>query len=267
MGKTIVSWSPIHGQGATTTNTVSLASVFSIEYQVRSLLTHTQLTYSSMESLLGKDLRGAGFEQTGIQALERLYKSKLLKAEAVEDYTETIYRNRLDMLGGSSKATDKGLLEDVLAVTKHVYDTVWIDAHSGVRNFTTVSLLEAADVVLVNLPQNRFVLDDFFNGDYLPEEVKNKKIIILLSIYDSDSTFSIRKIKRKYNIKCPIFPIPYSYHLKDASNQQKVSDFFLRQVGLGKKSPSHEFIQSLQDVTLHIAKELEFIGHKEEDKE
>ncbi|MEX3624887.1 hypothetical protein [Viridibacillus arvi] len=267
MGKTIVSWSPIHGQGATTSNTVSLASVFSLEHKRRSLLTHTQLSYSSMESLFGKKRIGEGFEQTGISALERLMKSQLLKSDAVIDYTETIYQDRLDMLGGSSKGAETGLLEAVLHVTKDIYDSVWIDAHSGLRTPTTLAVLKSADLVLVNLPQNRFVLDEFFSGDGIPEVLKNKPYIILISEYDADLELSIRKIKRQYNVKKDIFPILYSERFKNASNNEVLSEFFFRQIGLGKKSPAYNFIQSIQAATSHIARELEFIESNKEDIE
>lgn len=54
MGKTIVSWSPVHGQGTTTSNIAALAAHYALSHENHSVITHTQLNYSSLESLFGK---------------------------------------------------------------------------------------------------------------------------------------------------------------------------------------------------------------------
>lgn len=259
MGKTIVSWSPVHGQSGTTSNVAALAAVFAIEYPSRSLITHTQLTFSSLESLFGKQLKGNGFEDRGMTALARLVKSDLLNPEAVMDYTETIFENRLDILSGTKKKhSEENLLETLLHVTRDAYDLVWIDAHSGTRNELTNRLLQNADIVLVNLPQNRFVLDRFFisKEDY-PEVLKDKEVIVLISSYDEDSTFSIRKIKRLYKTDCPIYPILYSHHFKDAANQLALSEFFFRNLDIRKEQSAFNFIQAIKKVNKVIAKNTE----------
>lgn len=167
MGKTIVSWSPVHGQSGTTSNIAALASMFALKYQTRNLITHTQLTYSSLESLFGKEILEGGFEG-GMTALERLAKSHLLKTEAVMDYTESIYNGRLDILGGTKQPeSNQELVEILITILRDAYDIVWIDAHSGGYNNLSLGLLESADIVLVNLPQNRFVLDRFFLRDMI----------------------------------------------------------------------------------------------------
>lgn len=271
MGKNIISWSPVHGQSATTSNIASLASVFAMNYQTSNLITHTQLTFSSLESLFGKELIAEGFEDSGVVALERLAKSELLKPEAVIDYTETIFKKRLDILGGSSKKTNSAeqdkLMQLLLSVTSEAYDQVWIDAHSGTRNRLTNHLLANADVILVNLPQNRFVLDRFFSGEDFPDVLTNKNYVILISSYDVDSSFTIRKIKRRYKIKQPIFPILYSHHFKDAANQLSLAEFFYRNRDTSKDSPVYKFINSLNQVNKHIAKQNGFNRNEEEEEE
>lgn len=260
MGKLVVGWSPVHGQGGTTANLAALAAQFALTSEVRSLISHTQLNYSSLELLFGKKKSNiAGFE-SGMQALERLAKSNLLKTETIIDYTETIYHKRLDLLGDSEKQTavNPNLLQVLLKFTQNVYDLIWLDSHAGTHNALTKKLLSEADLVLVNLPQNRFVLDRFFNGDDFPEELKGKELIILISQYDEASNFNIRSIKRKYKIKYPIFPILYSRQFKEASNQQNIGELFYRAIHSKKEHPTFEFISSLEKVNKYISKELEF---------
>lgn len=255
MGKMIVSWSPVHGQGGTTSNLAALAALFSQNTRTRNLITHTQLTYSSLESLFGKVYVDNGFEDRGMSALERLAKSGLLKPEAVMDYTETIYSKKLDILGGGNDSgVNPELLQKLLAVTNDAYDAVWVDAHSGTRNTLTNHLLEMADVVIVNLPCNRFILDRFFSGADFPDVLKDKPYIILLSNFDEHSSFSFRRITRKYKIKQPIFPVYYSRQFKDAANQMGLVEFFYRNNTSIKDAPTELFIGGLKNINKQIIK-------------
>lgn len=268
MGKQIVSWSPVHGQGATTSNTVALASMFALDQHFQSLITHTQLTFSTLEHLFTEGRR-SGFDDGGMEALERLVKSKLLKADAIPDYTDTVYKNRLDLLIGSKKSSDdekeaEQILRSILRVASNQYDALWIDAHSGTFNQTTKGLLQDADLVLVNLPQNNYVIDSFFSGESFPEELKDKSYIVLISNYDDSAVYSIRNIKRKHKLKVPIFPIMYATGFKDASNQRAVSDYFFRAIGTKKGDDMYDFIQSLREVIRAIVKKMD-LGEMEED--
>lgn len=268
MGKIIVSWSPVHGQSATTSNIAALASMFALKYQAKNLITHTQLTYSSLEALFGKELSEEGFMFSGMAALERLAKSDLLKAEAVMDYTETVFNGRLDILGGMNKnQIDQNLIELLVSIFKDAYDLVWIDAHSGTRNSLTLKLLQSADIVLINLPQNRFILDHFFNGEDFPEVLREKEVIVLIGAYDEDSTFTVRKIKRRYKTDLTILPIPYSLHFKDAANKLTLPEFFYQNSKINREHPLQPFINSLNRVNKVIANRAEIERNGEEDEE
>ncbi|MEK5187124.1 hypothetical protein [Solibacillus sp. FSL W7-1324] len=260
MGKTIVSWSPIHGQGAITSNVAALAAYSALTSSKRALITHTQLNYSSLELLFGKQLvTREGFEDAGMAALERLIKSNLLKPNAVMDYTETIYADKLDLLGGSNleDIIDDKTLKAILNITKDAYDHIWIDAHSGRNSELTRLILSKADLVIVNLPQNRFVLDRFFNGMDFPEELKGRNYIIVISQYDKKSSFTTRKIKRMYKTQAPVFQIPYSQQFKDACNTLNVTEWFYRlHKSTVKDSAASNFRDELENIVKYIHKTL-----------
>ncbi len=258
MGKTVVSWSPVHGQAATTSNVAALAAHFALTYTHKALITHTQLTYSTLESLFRKEMTNLRGFDSGIEALERLAKSSLLKADAVRDYTERVYKDRLDLLGGTQNQSLETplLLEMILSVAEDAYDLVWIDAHSGTRSNTSKRLLSNADLVIVNLPQNRYVLDQFFSGDGFPKELKNKEIIILISQYDNQVKPSIRKVQSKYDTKHPVFAINYSSKFKDAANKHEITELFYRVTNSSKKLEIQDYIESLAKVNKYIVKKL-----------
>lgn len=270
MGKTIVSWSPIHGQGATTSNVAALSSLFAQHYDSSSLIMNTELIYSPLEFLFGKfKTKSRGFEESGTEALELLIKSNLLKPIAIRDYTETIYPNKLDILGNSKNDgfSNEQLLGVLLDAAKDAYDLVWIDAHAGNRNEMTKNLLRRADLVIVNLPQNYFVLERFFSGEDYPSELSGKDIVILISQYDQNSTLNVRKIIRKYKIDYPVFPMYYSYEYKDACNLFNISEFFYRNQVPKKEQTVFKFIEGINKVNKMIAKKMEVDKYEEDDDE
>lgn len=266
----IVSWSPVHGQSATTCNVAAIASMFALDYQVRSLITHTQLTFSSLESLFGKELGSMRVEDGGMNALERLAKSGLLRPESIKDYTETIFVNSLDMLGGTkNQHMDQQLIDVLLQAAKEAYDVIWIDAHSGSRNKLTNRLISNADIVLVNLPQNRFVLDRFFSGEDFPTYLQGKEIILLISSYDKNSSFLIKTIKRRYKARYFICPVFYSREFKDAANRLALAEFFFRNQHREKQRGEgiFPFIQSIRAINQVISKKIGIKVNREDAEE
>lgn len=263
MGKIVVSWSTVHGQSGTTANAVALSALFALEQPYRSLLTHTQHEYMNLESLFVKEQRASGFDDGGMAALERLVKSKMLKPEAVSDYTDTIYKGRLDLLVGNPKGEDSleetdHTLRTILQVAKHHYDVLWIDSHSGVKRPATRTLLQDADLVIVNLPQNRYILERFFSGQDFPEELKDKPYMVLISMYDEKAAYSVRNIKRKFKVKAPILTVPYATGFRDAANQQEVAQYFHRHLQAKKTDDSYSLISSLRKVNASLSKQLGF---------
>ncbi|PLR70522.1 hypothetical protein [Bacillus sp. UMB0728] len=269
MGKIVLSWSTVPGQGGTTANIVALSSLFALEQPYRTLITQTQHEYMNLESLFLKEQRANGFDDGGMAALERLVKSKMLKPEAVSDYTDTIFKNRLDLLVGNpqsnvSSEEKEHFLRTVMQVAKHHYDILWIDNHSGIERPATRTLLNDADLVVVNLPQNRYILERFFSGQDFPEELQNKPYIVLIGLYDEKGAFSLRNIKRKFKVKAPIFGIPYVTGYRDASNQQEVAQYFHRHLQVKQGEESYSLISSLQKVNTNIAKQLGLLTEEDE---
>ena len=267
MGHIIVSWSPVHGQSASTSNTIAVASTMALHQPYKSLLTHTQRSYSTLDAILGKGETNV-FQDSGFTALERLVKSNLLKPDAIADYTETVYKDRLDFLSGSQRSnTDESyetILKSILKQAKEKYDFIWIDAHSGLHHPLTNEILKQADLILVNLPQNRYVLERFFNNTDFPEACKTTPYFILISQYDSIAGFSLRNIKRQFKVKEPMFAIPHSTAFRDAVNQESVLDFFYRTLRASKKDGVYPFVDSLLQVNQAILKKLDYTRAEDE---
>ena len=260
MGKTIVCWSPVHGQAGNTSNTVAMAAVAALEQSFSSLLTHTQFSFSTMEGMFRKRDE-QGFDDGGIVALKRLVKSKLLKPDDVPDYTETIYKSRLDFLAGGNFNEDGNeaeiMLNTILRAAQNQYDLLWIDAHSGSANELTTQLLRQADMVLVNLPQNKYIVDQFLTSSIYLNELQDKPFTILVGKYDDKAGYSVRNMKRQHKLKVPVFGIPYETGFRNAANQDSVTEFFFRASKAEKGDTYYPFIQAIREVNGSILKSLE----------
>lgn len=267
MGKTIVGWSPVQGQGCTS-NIAALAAVFALNYQVNTLVTHTQFTESILEEMFNKAHKMVGID-SGLKNLERLAKSNSLKPEAVIDYTETIYNNRLDILGGSQTYQgDKTILQTLLHSTKEAYDLVWIDTATGALDELTESVLKVADVVLVTLPQNKFILDRFLTQKInYPTFLDEKNVVFLIGSYDAEAALNVRKIKGHYNLKNKVVPVLYSHLFKDAYNTKSVTEFFHRNKLVRKNHPVYEFTEALKSIDHYLAKQVNLVRKGDDEEE
>lgn len=253
MGKTIVSWSPVAGQGATTSNTVGLASVMALENAHRSLLATTQLTTNAAG--LSRKSKASVFDDSGIDGLERLIKSKLLKPNDIQVYTDTIYKSSLDYLPGRMSGREKDeVLNVILHIAKEQYDFIWIDAESGITSSQTQDLLTKADLILISLPQNSHVIENFMAN--IPKQLQDKPYFILVSQYDEKASYSLRNIKRQNRVAAPLFAIPYATAYRDAMNQNSVAEFFIRAMTVEKRDSLYSFIQSLKTINSAIVKQL-----------
>lgn len=104
---TIAFWGPRHGQVATTSNLIAVATGIAMKHQLSSLVSHTHWNRSNLELAFKKLETSRDFHLTfsdfGIDALERLAKSNRLNAEAIRSNTTPLVQGKLDLLHGTTK--------------------------------------------------------------------------------------------------------------------------------------------------------------------
>ncbi|MED4400327.1 hypothetical protein [Metabacillus fastidiosus] len=258
---TVAFWGPVHGQVANTSNLVAASSVLAIEKDVRVMITQTQLAHSTLESAFLKEQDEGdllSFSDTGLDALERLARSKRLTAEKVADYTIPILHNRLELLLGSARPKNmlqdntNSVLDTIFTVAKKHYDYCFIDVHSGTKNSMTKRVLEEADMIVVNLNQNIQLLNRFFNKEDWLEALDNKPYVIVLSQYDPKSQYSVKNIKRRYNCKQPILTVPYNTAFRDSCNDRNTIEYFLRATNFSMKRENAFFVGEIRKLVYEI---------------
>lgn len=249
-------WSPYHGQTGTTTTALAIASMVAITNNYKVLLGHSHFERSTLERCLihhrqGSDEDPLTFNDHGMDALRRLAKNGRLMPEMVSDYTTPLLAgNRLDLLQGIAGYYKQGeldevnLLRKIFTSAKSAYDLLLIDVHSGKNQSLSKKLLEDADLVVVCLNQNQWLLEDFFHDKGSQEMLEGKKIVYHLSSYDSKSRYTAKNIRKLYQLET-LMVTPYSVELMDACNTGRALDFFMRHIGSTKKDRYYPLITAM----------------------
>lgn len=256
-------WSTHHGQTATTSAAVAVASAAALLQPERTLLAHTHTSRSTLETCLftQRDMQSfdiGEFSNHGLDALLRLSRNGRLQGEMVPDYSWSVLKeNRLDVLPGSEKSTpsegdDTVAILRVFDAAKEFYGRVFVDVHSGVEPDVTLPLLKTSGQTVICLNQNTHVLASYFQDKPLRSQIEKPNTVFLLSRYDADMGMTAADVARKHNIsRNRVLVLPYSAAFAHAANEGRVYDFISRHLW-DAKSPELPFMQALKTLALNL---------------
>ncbi len=268
----ITFWSPVHGQTATTSNLSSVLTYLALNYNFSNLAMRNHFIKSTLETqFLDKEyLNNISLMDTGLDALYRQLMNQTIDTDMLSNYTTMILKRRLDLLigtyGTNKEIYNKNFLqtiEELLKLSDSAYDFTFIDASSGVENELTQKILLSSDLIVININQNKNVLDDLFDNENYRNFYKKMedKILFIVGMYDNCSKFNLSNICRLYKIKKDkISFIPYNRQFADYSNEGKVVEFIINNMNSTKNDDTYLFISQLDDCVNKIFKLLEVDG-------
>lgn len=250
----IAFWSPVHGQTGTTSNMIAIATVAVIQHDVKALLVQTHFCLNNLErSLIGYQRDKDSLIDIGVDELARSPKLVNLDRETIYNCSVNAFNN-LHLLPGTlrehredyEKSTGTKLTRIITAAEKY-YDIVFVDTNAG-NSKITMDILNAADLIVVNLSQNVFVIDKYLE-DY---KLDPKKTFYLIGDYEKDSRYNLFNLKSKYEIfKKNTGVIPHSVLYKDAHSSENALRFIRANIDC-KKGPNAYFIKSIKDAAEKI---------------
>lgn len=267
---TIAFWSPLTGGSGNSSHAAAVASMFALESSAKLLLGHGGTAGRRIEEAfqsrrVGLDHSIVSYQDSGMDALERLCMNKRLHKDNLRDYTIPMLPERLDLVAGNEKrdGTLPGyrcqLLHSILAIAKQYYDLVVMDAGSGVKEIQgkgDEAILASADLVVVSLTQNIRELEAFFSGDTRPQVLQNKPYILTIGRYDRYSHCTLQNIKRRFGVKDSIHGIPYCTDFLDAWNSQGLLTFMQKSRLLNGNNDSAQFANSIKGLIKQIAEQM-----------
>ncbi|MEK3899300.1 hypothetical protein [Paenibacillus sp. FSL R7-0179] len=279
MGHTIVFWSPVSGQAGTTSNLTAVAALLGLEYTARSVLFgHMASSFTALEQGFtrtswqqGDLLSGTDM---GVDALLRLVQNQKLQPSMIYNYTLPLLKDRLDMLPGSQRTDESFIitampwLTAMLDMAKRAYDLVLVDGGCGSRSAWTMKLLQEADVLVICLPQNKLVLQQFFQHSSMQELLQSKKHLLVFGQYDRHSTWTVKNLLRQFGKqRKAAYPMSYNTGWLDARQHGDGLRYFFRNQQVGKVHDNFNYVQEVRKVTQALIKQCglqPFFGGREE---
>jgi len=220
---------------------VATATSIALDYPLRVLMTHTQYERSTLESAyaLVKENNIASPFIVGMDGINRLVQCGMLTAEGIRDHAESILKDRLDLISGPKNKDDttfKQALHQLFENYRRFYDLVFIDISSETSHEISQLVMKHADLIVVNLNQNKVILDKFFSMTEWFTISDPKKLLYCIGSYHQTSRMSLDRMARTFPIskkKCGY--VPHNLSFMDAQNEQQVVQFMLKARAVKKR--------------------------------
>ena len=122
-------------------------------------------------------------------------------------------------------------------------DLILVDT-SAAPLASTRKILQQADLVVVNLSQNRQMLDHFFRN----YSAVRKKAFYLIGNYDAESELTRAEVIKQYRIPGnSLGVIPHNVQFSDAVSDGKLIRFLLKNYHCEKQDSNFDFMSSAKE--------------------
>ena len=264
-------WSPSKGNNAVTSNLACISVMFSMMYQYKSVIIENHLQENKVSNILEHRInQNLIFEDTnyhhrytGMESvlynLSR-YHDKINDivnddvVKMIENVSTNIYGNYLFHISNDNKRTN---INFELFLNRHILrilegsesfaDITFVDTHSN--NLTTPKVLQEADIIVVNLPQDKRTIDNFFKS----YNSIISKSLFLISNYNDKSNFNPSKIFKQYAIdNYRIATVPYNNEYKEALKSGGLISFLIHNYQCKIEYQNAYFINEIINATRMI---------------
>lgn len=221
----IVFWSNGKGKNGVTSNMIATSFMAAMQYQYKIVMLQARFDINSLDYAFLERNQDQVFRECGPYASRRGidYFLKRNRRNVKED--SPLYQGMEKLLEeiyyipGTSYASrevfEESMLlcmDEILDRVYQVADMIFVDAGSGMSKLSK-KILDDSDLLVVNTVHETGELEQFFW--HYPEYVK--KSVYLISFYNSNSTYNLKKIQRIYWLEeKQIAAVPYSASFQNA---------------------------------------------------
>lgn len=259
----IAFWSEEDGCG-TTSSMAAVASVCSDAWKFKTILLQSRNQDGDLCKKLGSPMHADAVREESLQSLRGgldfllwQEKNSKLNRRMLQDSLMTVVKGRMYYLPQGTenqplKNTQelKKLMWQIICRTGKIADMTFIDCGSG-SNALSEHLLERADVVVVNLPQERQGLDAYFKKRH----AFRGKVIYLVNQYQHESACSKRTLNRLYRLEEEeLGVILHNSFFRHAGDKGKIERFVRRNIRCSIADDRFCFMQELVRTAYLIVK-------------
>lgn len=255
-------WSNVRGKGSVTSNLACIGIISAMENK-RCILLENHFNIHGMECILKEQKSPDYFKEdysyqtAGIEPFMRQLHSGFPVRDIGARYGVSYLDGRLVYLPQNGWSNQElfdfefcQVLKPMLKGLSRECDGVFIDTGSQDLG-STKAILEAADIIAVNLNQSPFLLEHYFSNYHSYME----KSIFLLGHYERESKFNLKTILKNYPVsKDYIGIIPYYPPFAEAMGEGRLLKFFSENQSLEKKDKGYYFFEKAKEAAQCIWK-------------
>ncbi len=254
----IAFWSPCRGQSGTTTNMLLMAYGFARNSSGRGLIIQPKpASYRAEDLISGSIVREKGkmYGEQGISSLLMGLKTAPPYRELFDDSVSEIIHGKLDILKDTDGVRDiyehscnRRLIERLPFIAEQFYAYVFCDVKAG-EDALSEELVSGADIIVVNLRQNRAMIEDALMKDF------GDRAFYLFGEYLSDSIYTIANIRRMYRqiSRRNSGTIPYCSSINDSASAGNLFRLMERYCGADRDYGDFEELRSVYEAADSLA--------------
>jgi CO dehydrogenase nickel-insertion accessory protein CooC1 len=232
---------------------VSVAAAMAIAYNRKCLVTQTHYNLNNLESYLigNRENNKNVYMDMGLDGLTSIIKLRAIDKSTIENYSIPLLNKYLTLVPGTTGGNKKTFIDDMgktatrlLIEMNKYYEMVFVDVNSGSDEVSRL-ILDIADIIVVNLCQNKSVLDNYMKSWLM----MNRKVMYLFGNYDRNSTYNLHNLRMLYKpfSKGCTAVIPYNAGFMDAQSDGCVIKYMKKNMAVIKNDSNNYFIDSVKD--------------------
>ncbi len=146
--------------------------------------------------------------------------------------------------------------KDLFQSLESISDMVFIDTESR-GNASSVQILEEADLVVVNIDQDKGDWDDYFENYASMLE----KSVFLIGRYEKENPFNLELIQRQYHIpRGKMAVIPYNIDLHIAANEGRMIPFLNRNYLKSSRAENEYLMGEVKRAVIMLKENMTYLG-------
>lgn len=268
----ITFWSNTNKPTGQTMSLAAIATNMAIKHNCKILIISTIYNDDTLELCFGgleknKQLLKKIMQSTtvavdnGIEGLGKIAYSDRLTPDIIQNYTNVVYKNRLEVLYGYKEIENrptkeeylkmKNKYKDIILNASKAYDMVFVDVEKGIEDDFVKQILKISDIVVVNVEQKINMINGV--NTLIHSNLRNDNFILNIGRFDSFSKYSIKNISRYLGIKkSDISVIPYNTLYFEAASEKKVADLFLKVRNVDEGDRNFTFVKNIEEAVEKI---------------
>ena len=244
------------GKAGITSNMAAVSTFLALEMQMRLVLFENHFNLNNIENGFWENSYEDFVMETpffyhhqGIDQVMKSLDSGIGLQEVIRDAALEPVADRLFYIPQSNTGNKEvfeyelnRILDFLLMELSKFAQLVVVDT-AAADNLTTKTILEKADLIVMNLCQDPYVLMDCFKRF----GAIRHKCLYLLGNYDKSSRYSVKYVMRQFEVpKDRIAVIPYNTEFRDAMSLGKLVAFLSRNAACSRQDENYYFIRELK---------------------